>query len=120
MKYADLSGKQKRLHAELMRQTAFANHAAACAALVGIEADAKDKAAVAEVLGGVGAGDRFRQRHVSMRSKCRNCPNDIEYIDGVRYPAWVHADRIGHGHPQLEPIVPRDQYTVLVFESASR
>lgn len=120
MKYADLSGKQKRLHAELMKRTAFANHAAACAALVGIEADAKDKAAVAEVLGGPGAADRFRRPHVSMRSRCLNCPNDIEYLDGIRNPYWVHTDRTGPGHDPLRPIVPRDQYTVLVFESTSR
>lgn len=119
MRYADLTSKQKRLYDEIEQRGGYSGEDLRDV-LTAIEAEARDKAAVAEVFGGDGAGAEFRREHISKRSQCQHCRNGIEYLDGIRDPYWVHTDLIGPGHPALTPIVPNDAHTRLVFEKTRR
>lgn len=81
--------------------------------LIQQDALAKDKAAVADVFGGPGAGDEFRREHISKRGKCRLCPLTGIYYDGMRDPYWAHE---GITPGRAHGFMPNDAHTRLVFE----
>ncbi|GAA2566466.1 hypothetical protein GCM10010435_44640 [Winogradskya consettensis] len=110
--YQDLNGRQRRLlsdveQSDLDGQDFLIQHPLATA---------KDKAAVAEVLGGTSAGEMFRKEHISKRSRCSRCKDPIHFFDGIRDPYWVHSDRRGPDHPAGQPIEPNDAHTKQVYE----
>lgn len=113
--FAGLNRAQRRLY-DAVSQRAGANGEDCRSVLISVEAWAKDKAAVADAFGGPGAGNEFRNEHVSKRSECRTCGKPGFYFDGIRDPYWVHADPSSRGPHQFDP---RPSRTRLVFESTN-
>lgn len=109
-----LNISQRKLHGEI-EQAAGADGADSLELLMGRDALAKDKAVVAEVFGGPGAGAMFRGEHISKRSRCTRCHKPGYYLDGTRDPYWVHDNRAG-GHV----FTPNDAYTVVGYEKTRR